>query len=162
MTGKTMSKVEKEIYEKLNFTHKLLTIDNKYNNDGLTHAYFKLNEVKTLMKTIDYPYNYNGENSHSFLLRKYNDLNFKISFFIKNNSILPYFIILKEEVFFGPTITNLYSILNHLYYDESLLNPSFNINTLDDLKKYILDIIELCNKFIDEYIIAIELGKIQV
>ena len=71
---------EKKIYYKLDFTNEICRIRLIYNNDGLDHPYFKLNDVKMLMKTIDYPYNYNGENSHGFLLRKYKDLNFKISF----------------------------------------------------------------------------------
>lgn len=162
MKGYTITKVEKEIYEKLNFTNEICKIRLKYNNDGLKHSYFKLNDVKSLLKTIEYSYNYNGENSHSFLLKTYNELSFKISFFIKNNGALPYFIVLKNDVFFGPTVTNLYWLLNELPYNESLLNPNFNINTLDDLKKYVLDIIELCNKFIDEYIKAIESSKIQI
>lgn len=157
-----MLKFEKEIYEKLDFPNEICRIRLNYNNDGLDHSYFKLNEVKSLLKTIECPYKYDGENSHTFLLKKYDQLSFKISFFIKNNGVLPYFIILKNDTFFGPTVTNLYWLLNELPYDESLLNPNFNINTLDDLKKYVLNIIELCNKFIDEYIKAIESGKIQI
>ena len=147
---------EKKIYEKLDFTNEICRILLKYNNDGLEHPYFKLNEVKSLLKTIEYPYNYGGENSHGFLLRKYNEFEFRLSFIIKHNNALPYFNIFKNNEFFGPKVTNLYWLLNELPYDESLLNQNFNINTLEDLKNYILDLVALCHKFIDEYIKEID------
>jgi hypothetical protein len=161
MTEKTIPPVEEKIYKNLNFNNELLKIDNKYNNNNHEQPYFKLNEVKAMMKTIGYPYNYSGENSHGLLLRSYNQLNFKLSFFLKNNTSLPYLTILKNGNYFGPKFTNLYWLLNELPYDESLLNPNFRVNTLQDLKNYILDIIELCNKFIDEYIKEIEAGNLQ-
>ena len=80
MTGKTMLKFEKEIYEKLEFPNEICRIRLNYNDDGLDHSYFKLNEVKSLLKTLECPYKYDGENSHTFLLKKYDKLSFKISF----------------------------------------------------------------------------------
>lgn len=160
MTDKIIPNFEKKIYEKLDFTNEICRIRLKYNNDGLEHPYFKLNEVKSLLKTIEYPYNYGGENSHGFLLRSYDDFEFRLSFIIKYNNALPYFNIFKKNKFFGPKVTNMYSLLNYLPYDESLLNKNFNINTLEDLKNYIKDMIELCDEFISEYIKEIELGNV--
>jgi hypothetical protein len=160
MTNKSTPNFEEQIYSKLNFTNELLKIDNKYNNDGLEYPYFKLNEVKAMMKTINFPYHYSGENSHRLLLRKYNDFEFRLSFTIKNNFASPHLTILKKNEFFGPKSPNLYWLLNELPYDESLLNQNFNINTLFDLKNYILDLIVLSNKFIDEYIKEIEVGNV--
>ena len=160
MSEKTLPPVEEKIYRKLDFTNEICRIRLKYNNNNLAQPYFKLHEIKGMMKTIDYPYNYSGENSHGLILRRYNELNFELSFFIKNNTSLPYLTILKNGNYFGPKFTNLYWLLNELPNDENLLNPNFKVNTVEDLKNYILDIIELCNKFIDEYIKEIEAGNL--
>lgn len=159
MTDNKIPELEKKIYTKLDFTSELLIIDNKYNDDNIEHPYFKVNEVKLLFKSLEYPYEY-AENSHGLILKNYDDFSFKAAFFIKNNVVLPYFVVLRNGEYFGPKVTNLYSLLNYLPYDENLLNPNFRINTLDDLKDYVLDIIDLCNRFTDEYIKAIEAGNV--
>ena len=160
MPSKTLPNYEEQIYKKLDFTNEICRIRLKYNDDGLEHPYFKLKYVKLLMKAIDYPYEYSGENSHGLTLKKYKDLDFIFGATVKQNIVLPVLVILKNGKYFGPKFTNLYWLLNVLPYDESLLNPNFKINTLDDLKNYILDLIELCNKFSDEYIKEIEAGNV--
>lgn len=152
--------IEKKIYNNLNFTNLICEITLKYINNGQEHPSFKVNEVKSLLKSFKYPYEY-GENTHALIIETHNNFIFKVAFYVKRNSVIPYYIILKNGNYFAPKVTNLYSLLNHLPYNEGLLNPNFKINTLNDLGNYVSDIIYLCNKFSKQYINEIENGNIE-
>ncbi len=147
--------IELKIYKKINFSNTLLNIDLKYNK--ITEEnYIILSDVKKIFKELGFNYKYNGENSHQIFFRNYKNYGFSINFIIKGNYTDPRYYILKDGVFISPKETSLYYLLNFIPFDEKLINHNFGFNSIEDLKNYIVDIIELCDKFTDEYIKEIE------
>jgi len=151
--------IEKKIYEKINFSNKFLTIRSNFIKID-KNFYIKLNDVKKFFKGLGLTYEYNGENSHQIYFREYNDYTFSINFIIKGDYTDVRLYILKNTVLIAPKETSIYYLLNFIPFDNKLLNPNFGFNSITDVKNYILDIINLCNEFAEEYIKEIEAGNV--
>lgn len=160
MEDRKIPQVEKDIYIRIDFADSILKIRKKYNNDGRDHPYIKVNDVKRIFKSLMFPYEYVGENSHQIIIKEYKDYCFKINYIIKDNYVEPRYYVLKQDKLVAPEITNLYYVLNFISYNKALLNENFRINTVMDLKNYILDIKDLCEKFTEEYIKEIDNGNV--
>lgn len=145
----TIPKVENIVYSKINIIEKYLKIREKYSKLYDIPA-FKKTEIINTFKELDYKVNYIKGGAY-VIERNEKEYKFQLSTVIRYNSPIFYIYIYKEEQLIGPKVTNLAFLMNYYEYDKTLINKSFGLNSLDDLKKYIFDILSLFNEFVDEY-----------
>lgn len=161
-TSGEIPELEKKIYNRLNFVNEYLKIRMKYNKISSEEKYTKLNDVKIIFKESGFKYKYLGENCHQINLHEYKEYNFNINFIIQGNYVDTRYYIFKDDIYFAPKESSLNYLLNLIPFNEKLLNPNFGFNSESELKNYIFEIIDLCNKFSYEYIKEIEAGKVSL
>ena len=82
----TIPQIEKEIFEKVNYTDEYLIIRGKYVDDGLDTPIFKKKEILNIFKGINEDCKYITGGAY-VINRKHNDYTFKCYFIISKNSI---------------------------------------------------------------------------
>lgn len=152
--------LEKSIYQQLDFPNEYLRIRLKYKKEQNVNSYIKLGDVKRILKELGLEYKYIGENCHQIVLMKYHSYTFKLNFIVKGDWVDSRYYILKNDIYIAPKEASLSYLLNFIPFDKHLLNPSFGFNSESELKDYVFDIINLCNKFTNRYIEEIEAGNL--
>ena len=151
--------VEKRIFQKIDFSNTFLKIRKKYKDDGFDTPIFKKPDIINLFNQIGLPCKYIVGGAY-VIEKKYNNYLFAYSFIISKNSINIFIHIYKNGVFIKGREDHTGFVLNEIPYDKELLSHNFGLNSLADLKGYILDMIKLFDEFVDEYCKEIDAGNI--
>lgn len=151
--------IERKIYERIHYADKILTIRNKYIDNGLDKPIYKKNEILNIFKELDFKCKYTVGGSYT-IEKKYENYSFEENFVINKNAINSYIYIHVDGIFIDSRVTNMGSILRYIPYNKDLINQRFGLNSLEDLKNYIQDMIGLFDEFVDEYIKEIEAGNV--
>jgi hypothetical protein len=146
---------EKEILTKINFVKLYLDAEKKYIKNGLSELTFKKQEILSVFKEIGEPCEYRIGGGY-VINRKQDTYLFNLLFDIKYNVPLMYFEILKNGQFINTGLTQYGSVLREIPYDKSDINEKFGLNSLTDLKDYIVDMIIIFKVFVNEYMLEIE------
>jgi hypothetical protein len=157
----SIPEIEKKVIIKIDFINKLLSIYSKFIDERLEIPVFKKDEIIKIFKEIGNTCKYLTGGGY-LIERNNNKFTFQCDFVISKNSVNIYYLILNDGKFIDSRVTNIGSILRYLPYDEEKLNHNFGLNSLEDLKKFIVDNINLFNEFVDEYIKELENEQISI
>jgi hypothetical protein len=148
---------EKKILIKINFADKFLSKKNKFIDNGQETPLFKKNEIVQIFKELGRPCKYIAGGAY-VINKGFEDYNFELSFVMVKNSPQMYIYVYKDnKLIENGGVSNFSYILNFLEYNQNLINRNFGLNSLEDLKEYIRDMIEIFNDFVDEYIIQLNI-----
>ncbi|GHT19121.1 hypothetical protein FACS189429_6450 [Bacteroidia bacterium] len=150
----TVSDKEKHILEAMDYANKYLCIKNKYIGDGKIFWLYKKKDVLQVFKELGYNVKYITGGAY-FIEKYYNNYRFDYSFVISQNNFSIYLYIYIDNVLIENRVSNMGYILKFLPYDVKLANKlnesGFVLESLDDMKNYIQDIINLFDEFINKY-----------
>ena len=147
-----IQELEKNILIKINFANKFLGVKSKFINNGEERHLFTKHEIIQLFKEIQKPCKYIKGPAY-VINREFENYKFELSFVMVKNSLQVYiYVYNNNELIEDGGVSNFSYILNFLEYDENIINRNFGLNSLEDLKQYILDMIEIFDDFVDAYI----------
>lgn len=152
----TVSDKEKQILEDMDYANKYLHIGEKYvDNKGNRYYWlYKKADVLQAFKELGYCVRYIAGGAY-IIEKYYNNYRFDYSFVISQNNFSIYIYIYKDNVLIENRVSNMGYILKFLPYDVKLANKlnedGFVLESLDDMKNYIRDIINLFDEFINKY-----------
>lgn len=152
-------KIEKNILQKIDFSNRFLKIRKKFTDDGLDTPIFKKQDILEIFNQMGYNCKY--VTGGAYVIEKtYKNYNFKYSFIISKNSINIYIYIYMDDNLIKDRENHTGFLLNEIPYDKSLLDHNYGLNSLNDLKNYIKEMIELFDDFVNEYCKEIDAGNI--
>jgi len=150
-----INELDKTILERINFSNSYLKILSKYvkNRDNIPQ--FKKKEVMQVFKETNYDCKY--VTGGAYVISKERDnYKFDLSFVISHNSPHIYIYVYKDNNLLDRGIKNFSFTLNFLEFDRNLLNNNFGLNSLNDLKSYIMRMVDLFNEYVDEFVSQIK------
>lgn len=143
---------EKNILIKINFANKFLGVKSRFINNGGEINSFTKNEIIQLFNEIQKKCKYIKGGAY-VINREFENYKFELSFvMVKNSPQMYIYVYNNNELIEDGGVSNFSYILNFLEYDENIINRNFGLNSLEDLKQYILDMIEIFDDFVDAYI----------
>jgi hypothetical protein len=148
---------EKNILIKINFADKFLSKKNKFIENGKETPIFKKKEIIQIFGELEKPCKYIAGGAY-VINKEFENYNFELSFVMVKNSPQMYLYVYRDnKLIENGGISNFSYILNFLEYNQNLINRNFGLNSLEDLKIYIMDMIDIFDDFVAEYIIQLKL-----
>jgi len=148
---------EKEILSKIGYTDKYLEIQCKYIDDGLNTPIFKKEDIRELFK--EFKVKFISKGSRHTYSRKHNEFEFQFCVVVRKNLVDVYNYIFENGEILDNRVVNMGSILRYLPYDktlaDSLNSKGFDLNSIQDLKNYVIDMKGLFNEFVDKYVLIL-------
>ncbi|HOY40602.1 MAG TPA: hypothetical protein PLX60_01995 [Chitinophagales bacterium] len=151
--------IEKRIFQKIDFCNRFLKIRKKFTDDGLDTPIFKKQDIIIIFNQIGRPCKYVIGGSYS-VERVHQNYLFKYNFIISKNTINIFMYIYIDGKFLEERENHTGFLLYEIPYDKNLLEHNYGLNSLNDLKNYIKDMIELCDEFVNEYCKEIDAGNV--
>jgi hypothetical protein len=151
----TVSDKEKQILENIDYASKYLHIKEKYADEGKVYWLYQKNEILQAFKELGHSIKY--VRGGAYIIEKYyNNYRFEYRFVISMNNFSIYLEIYKNNAFIENQISNMGYILRFIPYNAEfaakLNERGFILESVDNLKNYISDIISLLDEFVNEYI----------
>lgn len=141
---------EKNILLKINFCDELLKIRGKFIKVRELQIIPK-NVYLTVFKELGYKFTYEVGGYYYNEYVVYNNYRFSLYFQIKHNSPLAYLVIYLDEKILDTGFNSFGWVLHYLPYNKELINNNFGINSLEEMKEYLNDLIKLFYKFVAQY-----------
>lgn len=154
--------IEKKILNRIDFSNKYLDITDKFVDDGLETPIFKKQDILNLFRQMGFLCKYITGGAY-VVEKKYNNYKFEYRFITSKNSVDIYLSIYNKDKIIDTRVNNIGSFLRYITYNIELankINQKFGLNSLNDLKNYIKDMIELCDEFVNEYCKEIDAGNV--
>lgn len=153
--------IEQLIFKRMNYSDRVLEICLRYIDDGKDTPTFKNTDLKKIFTILDRKFSNQG--NRFILKREYLNYSFDFHFLCRRNITDIYFYIYRDKELFE-RVDNMNSILRYIPYDkekaDKLNTLGFGLNSLEDLKNYVNDFIDLYDEFVDEYIKEIDAGNV--
>lgn len=149
---------EKKILEEMKFSEKILRIRSEFSQEkGDTFWIFKKEDILQVFKELGYFPKYLKGGGY-LLSKECNEYLFEYNFVISKNSFEIYLFIYKNNILIENRVENIFFLLQYIPFDisltERLNSQSFILETTNDLKKYVQEIIFLLDEFVSKYVLT--------
>jgi len=145
-----INNTDKEILKRIGFSEKFLKKNSKYVKKKESVPLFKKADIISIFKNLEHDFKYIKGGAY-VISKTIDDYKFELSFVISYNVPLIYLYVYKDDEILNRGINNFSYTLNHIEYDNRLLNNDFGLNSIEDLGNYIIDMIEIFNSYINEF-----------
>lgn len=146
-----INELDKQILQKINFAEKYLKIGIKYIKQPEDVDLFKKKDISLIFNDLEYDFKYIKGGAY-VISKELENYRFELSFNISYNIPNIYLYVYKDGELLDRGISNFSYTLNFIEFENELLNNNFGLNSLEDLKNYIMDITDIFNDYIKEFI----------
>ncbi len=161
--NRKVPEMERAILDKINYANRILEIKLKYKDDGNLSALFKKAEILKIFEQLGYKPKYLQGGGY-VISKHYEDYLFELNCINLKNVFDFRLSISKDGKYIENRVSGMRYILNFIPFDQELATESnsgkYGLSTLDDLKNYLNDMINLIFEFVDEYIKEINAGNV--
>ena len=140
---------EKQILDDIHFVERFINATNLCVKDNTSPYKLIKKDVKEVLLTTGYQF----ENTKNQYLSdvKSKDLTFRIMFDIKNESVLTYIYVLKDETFLNNGLSHFGFMLNSFDLTGYQINQNFGFNSRGDFLEYVRRMISIFEDFKKEF-----------
>ena len=147
--------IERVIFEKIDYVTKYLHLREKYSSNGTLCWIFKKSDVLQVFDELNYKVEY--IKGGAYIIKKiYDKYCFEYRFIITKNDFSIYLYIYIDDKLLKERVSNIASVLRYIPYDielaEKINVKGVVLDTRNDLKNYLIDIISLLDEFVFEYV----------